>query len=136
MQAMMLNDRIHSASRLQSTLAKADEYLSKLPPETPYSDFEHRFQEMGFDRGWGDNAEHVLETIHLLSDILQAPDPSVLETFLGRIPMVFNVYGGEPPPATTAAANTLSTTATTATTAANPLHDGICRFVGLSSASR
>ncbi|XP_042518015.1 sucrose synthase 2-like isoform X2 [Macadamia integrifolia] len=89
--AMMLNDRIHSASRLQSTLAKADEYLSKLPPETPYSDFEHRFQEMGFERGWGDNAEHVLETIHLLSDILQAPDPSVLETFLGRIPMVFNV---------------------------------------------
>lgn len=29
--------------------------------------------------------------MHLLLDILQAPDPSVLETFLGRIPMVFNV---------------------------------------------
>lgn len=29
--------------------------------------------------------------MHLLSDILQAPDPSTLETFLGRIPMVFNV---------------------------------------------
>lgn len=29
--------------------------------------------------------------VHLLLDILQAPDPSVLETFLGRIPMVFNV---------------------------------------------
>ncbi|XP_043720364.1 sucrose synthase 2-like isoform X2 [Telopea speciosissima] len=90
-QAMMLNNRITSVSRLQSALAKAEDYLSKLPPEAPYCDFEHRFQEMGFERGWGDNAERVSETIHLLSDILQAPDPSVLETFLGRIPMVFNV---------------------------------------------
>lgn len=29
--------------------------------------------------------------MHLLLDILQAPDPSTLETFLGRVPMVFNV---------------------------------------------
>lgn len=46
---------------------------------------------MGFERGWGDTAQRVLEMMHLLSDILQAPDPSTLETFLGRIPMVFNV---------------------------------------------
>lgn len=46
---------------------------------------------MGFERGWGDTAQKVSEMVHLLLDILQAPDPSVLETFLGRIPMVFNV---------------------------------------------
>lgn len=46
---------------------------------------------MGFEKGWGDTAERVLEMMHLLSDILQAPDPASLETFLGRIPMVFNV---------------------------------------------
>ena len=46
---------------------------------------------MGLEKGWGDTAERVLEMIHLLLDILQAPDPSTLETFLGRIPMVFNV---------------------------------------------
>lgn len=50
-----------------------------------------RLQGMGFERGWGDNAVHVLEMMHLLLDILQAPDPSILETFLGRVPMVFNV---------------------------------------------
>lgn len=50
-----------------------------------------RLQGMGFERGWGDTAQRVLEMMHLLSDILQAPDPSTLETFLGRIPMVFNV---------------------------------------------
>uniref|UniRef100_A0A0A0KTD0 Sucrose synthase n=1 Tax=Cucumis sativus TaxID=3659 RepID=A0A0A0KTD0_CUCSA len=88
---IMLNDRIQSISKLQSALSKAEEHLSKLLPSTPYSDFEYVLQGLGFDRGWGDTAERVLETMHLLLDILQAPDPSVLETFLGRIPMVFNV---------------------------------------------
>ncbi|XP_057963751.1 sucrose synthase 2 [Malania oleifera] len=88
---MMLNDRIQSISRLQSALAKAEDYLSKLPPDTPYSEFEYAFQGMGFERGWGDTAQRASEMIHLLLDILQAPDPSTLETFLGRIPMVFNV---------------------------------------------
>ncbi|KAK3194150.1 hypothetical protein Dsin_025460 [Dipteronia sinensis] len=90
-QALMLNDRIQSISRLQSAMAKAEDHLSKLPPDTPFSEFEYVLQGMGFEKGWGDTAKHVLEMMHLLSDILQAPDPSTLETFLGRIPMVFNV---------------------------------------------
>ncbi|GLT56205.1 hypothetical protein SLA2020_292660 [Shorea laevis] len=89
--ALMLNDRIQSVSRLQSALAKAEDHISKLPPDTPYSDFEFVLQGLGFERGWGDTAQYVLEMIHLLLDILQAPDPSTLETFLGRVPMVFNV---------------------------------------------
>lgn len=46
---------------------------------------------MGLEKGWGDTVERALEMIHLLLDILQAPDPASLEKFLGRIPMVFNV---------------------------------------------
>lgn len=88
---MMLNDRIQRIPRLESALVKAEDYLSKLPLDTPYSEFEYVLQELGFERGWGDTAGRVLEMMHLLSDILQAPDPSILETFLGRIPMVFNV---------------------------------------------
>ncbi|XP_039021415.1 sucrose synthase 2 isoform X2 [Hibiscus syriacus] len=88
---LMLNDRIQSVPRLQAVLAKAEDRLSKLPPDAPYSEFEYELQGMGFERGWGDNAAHVLEMMHLLLDILQAPDPSTLETFLGRVPMVFNV---------------------------------------------
>ncbi|KAL4572135.1 hypothetical protein LXL04_018904 [Taraxacum kok-saghyz] len=88
---MMLNDRIHSMTKLQSSISKAEDYLSKLPPDTAYSEFQYELQGLGFERGWGNNAERILEMMHLLSDILQAPDPSILETFLGRIPMVFNV---------------------------------------------
>ncbi|XP_076884820.1 sucrose synthase 2-like [Bidens hawaiensis] len=89
--AMMLNDRIQTMPKLVSSLARAEDYLSKLPPNTPYSEFEYELQGLGFERGWGDNSERVLNMIHLLSDILQAPDPSSLEKFLGKVPMIFNV---------------------------------------------
>ncbi|KAJ1402967.1 Sucrose synthase [Sesbania bispinosa] len=59
--ALMLNDRIQNPDSLQHVLRKAEEYLGTLPPETPYSEFEHRFQEIGLERGWGDTAERVLE---------------------------------------------------------------------------
>lgn len=89
--SIMLNDRIHSLSALQAALRKAEEHLLSIPHDTPYSDFNHRFQELGLERGWGDTAERVHETIHLLLDLLEAPDPCTLENFLGRVPMVFNV---------------------------------------------
>ncbi|KAG2717824.1 hypothetical protein I3843_03G191200 [Carya illinoinensis] len=88
---MMLNDRIQNVNSLQYVLRKAEEFLSALAPETPYAKFEHKFQEIGLERGWGDTAERVLEMIQLLLDLLEAPDPCTLEKFLGKIPMVFNV---------------------------------------------
>lgn len=88
---LMLNDRIQRISQLESALTKAEDYVSRQQSDTPYSELEFALQGMGFERGWGDTAERVTEMMHLLSDILQAPDPSSLETFLGRIPMVFNV---------------------------------------------
>lgn len=88
---MMLNDRILSLSALQSTLRKAEKYLISIPQDTPYSEFTHRFQELGLEKGWGDTAQRVYDTIHLLLDLLEAPDPCTLEKFLGTIPMVFNV---------------------------------------------
>lgn len=88
---MMLNDRIQTLAALRSALRKADKHISSLPEDTPYSEFHYKFQELGLERGWGDTVQRVYETIHLLLDLLEAPDPCTLETFLGRIPMVFNV---------------------------------------------
>lgn len=90
-QSMMLNDRIQNLYTLQKVLRKAEEYLTTLSPETSYSSFEHKFQEIGLERGWGDTAERVLEMICMLLDLLEAPDSCTLEKFLSRIPMVFNV---------------------------------------------
>ena len=87
----MLNEKIQNLNTLQHILRKAEEYLAELSPETPYEDFEAKFEEIGLERGWGNNAERVLDMIRLLLDLLEAPDPCTLENFLGRVPMVFNV---------------------------------------------
>ena len=62
-QAMMLNEGIKSLDALQTILRKAVDYLSAIAPETPYSEFEHKLQEIGLERGWGNNAERVSEMI-------------------------------------------------------------------------
>lgn len=39
----MLNDRIQNIRTLQEALARAEEFLSKLPLATPYSEFEFEY---------------------------------------------------------------------------------------------
>ncbi|CAL0304829.1 unnamed protein product [Lupinus luteus] len=90
-QNLLLNDKIQNVDALQQVLRKTEEYLVTLAPETPYSNFENKFQEIGLERGWGDTAERVLELIRQFLDLLDAPEPHILETFLGSIPLVFNV---------------------------------------------
>ena len=46
---------------------------------------------MGFEKGWGSTVMRIRETMSLLLDILQAPDPEVLEDFLGRLPTMNKV---------------------------------------------
>ncbi|XP_021716118.1 sucrose synthase-like [Chenopodium quinoa] len=89
--SLMLNDKIEDLNALKSALLNAQEYLLAQPPSIPYSDFEQKLQEIGFERGWGDNAERSLGMISLLLDLINAPDPSSLEKFLSRIPLVFNL---------------------------------------------
>ncbi|KAL3505832.1 hypothetical protein ACH5RR_031214 [Cinchona calisaya] len=88
---MMLNDKIKNLNTLQDALEKAVEVLTMVPPETPYSEFESKFEEIGLQRGWGDTAEHVLKMINMLLDLFEAPDSCTLEKFLGKVPSVFNV---------------------------------------------
>lgn len=50
-----------------------------------------RFKQWGFERGWGDCAGRVKETIRCLSEIFQAYDPIQMEKFFSRLPTIFNV---------------------------------------------
>lgn len=87
----MLNDRIQNLNSLKSALLMAQEHLLTLVPTTPYSKFEQKLQEIGFERGWGNNAERSLGMITLLQDLIDAPDPCTLDKFLSKIPLVFNL---------------------------------------------
>ncbi|KAL3696760.1 hypothetical protein R1sor_010836 [Riccia sorocarpa] len=90
-EVLMVNDRIQSLEQLSRALLKAEDMLNKLPEDTPYKSVATKLQELGLEKGWGNSAGRMLETMYMLSEVLQAPDPATLEKFLGRIPMVFNV---------------------------------------------
>ncbi|XP_059638391.1 sucrose synthase-like [Cornus florida] len=89
--SLMVNDRIQNLDQLQSVVREAVDFLSTLPLDTPFSDFEDRFQVIGLERGWGNSAESVSDMLNLLLQLLEAPDHCAVEKFLGTVPMVFNV---------------------------------------------
>ncbi|CAI9265475.1 unnamed protein product [Lactuca saligna] len=88
---LMVNETLNTVSKLQAALIVAHAALSSLPNDTPYQSFELRFKQWGFEKGWGDNAERVRETIGFLLEVFQAPDPVNLEKFFSRVPSIFNV---------------------------------------------
>ncbi len=90
-QQLMLNDRIGSVSELRRRLRRADDYLAERDTEEGWSVVGHTLQSLGFEPGWGGTVARIRDTMSLLTDILEAPDPGNLERFLSRIPMIFNL---------------------------------------------
>ncbi|KAM0957608.1 hypothetical protein ACFX2F_025929 [Malus domestica] len=88
---LILNETLNTASKLQAALIVTEVYLSTLPKDTPFQNFELRFKEWGFEKGWGDTAERTKETMKILSEVLQAPDPLNMDRFFSRLPIIFNV---------------------------------------------
>ncbi|MDR3393054.1 MAG: sucrose synthase [Sulfuriferula sp.] len=85
---LMLNGEFASVGALREGLRKALQRLEHLNAETPLVEFGDSLQKMGFAPGWGDTAERVIDTMSLLVDILEAPSPAALESFLARMPMI------------------------------------------------
>lgn len=90
-QQLMLNDRLTNVSELGSALRRAEDYLSGHSNQASWADVGHVMQSLGFEIGWGRTAERMRDTLLLLSGILEAPEPTGLEEFLGRIPMIFSM---------------------------------------------
>lgn len=88
---LMLNNRIGEVGELRRALRHAEQYLSVQPKDARWKEVGHSLQNLGFEPGWGDTAQRMRETLNLLTDILEAPDPSSLERFLSRMPMVFSM---------------------------------------------
>jgi len=87
-QLMINNNAFRDHVALRTALRQAQHDLERLAEETPWPELVERLNKLGFAPGWGDTARRVAETMSLLSDILEAPSPSALETFLARIPMI------------------------------------------------
>ena len=46
---------------------------------------------MGFEPGWGNTAQRVQETLNVLDELIDSPDPQTLEAFISRVPMIFRI---------------------------------------------
>ncbi len=90
-QQLMLNQRISSVKVLRQALRRAEEYLAAQPQEALWNQVGKALQSIGFEPGWGRTVARMRDTMQLLADILEAPDPVTLEKFLGRIPMIFKL---------------------------------------------
>ncbi|KAL1192193.1 Sucrose synthase 6 [Cardamine amara subsp. amara] len=88
---LMINDDLNTVAKLQKFLMLAVIGVSTYPKHTPYETFAQRLKEMGFEKGWGDTAERVIETMVMLSEILEAPDNVKLDLLFSRLPTMFNV---------------------------------------------
>ena len=88
---LLINDRIKSQAQLSEQVKKALTFVSGLSEQEPYERFRLVMQMMGLEAGWGNTAARVHETLGLLDELIDAPDPQTLEAFISRIPMIFNI---------------------------------------------
>ncbi|MEA1050625.1 sucrose synthase [Lamprobacter modestohalophilus] len=88
---LMLNDAISSVAELRNALRQAMIPLRRRPSHTPYAELSADLRGFGFEAGWGHDAARIRETMGLLLDILEAPSPQSLESFLSRVPMIFSI---------------------------------------------
>jgi sucrose synthase len=88
---LLINDRINSQKQLSEQVKKALTFVSELSGQEPYERFRLVLQMMGLEAGWGNTAARVQETLGLLDELIDAPDPQTLQAFISRIPMIFNI---------------------------------------------
>jgi sucrose synthase len=90
-QQLMLEPVANDPDGVRRALRTALDLLESHPPETPFSTVAQRLRGAGFEPGWGNTVGRARESMELLQDLLEAPDPAILARFLARIPMVFNM---------------------------------------------
>ena len=88
---LILNDRVKDPDDLSSRIDKAINFLKKKPENEEYKSFRNELQEIGFERGLGNNAGSVIESLKQLDNLLQTPDFFALKKFLSNVPMIFNI---------------------------------------------
>ncbi|HYE33806.1 sucrose synthase [Methylocaldum sp.] len=90
-QTLMLNEQIKSVRDLRRALRQADDALAGHDPSATWQEVAAALRALGFEAGWGREVSRIRDTMSLLQDLLEAPDPRGLETFLARLPMVFSL---------------------------------------------
>ncbi|MCG6963378.1 MAG: sucrose synthase [Acidobacteria bacterium] len=88
---LMINRRITGVDELSDAVRSARDLLASSPAEAEWDEVGEDLRALGFEPGWGRTAKRMRDTLGLLQDILEAPDPGIFESLLARIPMVFRI---------------------------------------------
>ncbi|WGV23800.1 sucrose synthase [Halotia branconii] len=88
---LLINDRIQTQQQLSLQVKKAIGFVSDRPEDEPYEQFRFQLQMMGFEPGWGNTAGRVQDTLNILDELIDSPDPQTLEAFISRVPMIFRI---------------------------------------------
>jgi sucrose synthase len=88
---LLINYQIQSQQQLSQQVKKAISFVSDRPDDEPYEKFRVQLQTMGFEPGWGNTAARVRDTLSILDELIDSPDPQTLEAFISRIPMIFRI---------------------------------------------
>jgi sucrose synthase len=90
-QLLVNGTKITDHDHLIEELDQAVEWLNEADSEITLSEILKHLKKTGFEAGWGNTRERILETMQLLLDLYEAPDSHTLENFISRIPMVSTV---------------------------------------------
>ena len=90
-QTLMLSERDWDLGDLSEALRDGIAWLAQQPDGTPWAEVAAPLAEFGIQPGWGADAGTARASMRRLLDILEAPDPRMLETFLSRMPMIFGI---------------------------------------------
>ncbi|MCF4966461.1 sucrose synthase [Nostoc sp. CMAA1605] len=88
---LLINDRIQSQQQLSQQVKKAINFVNNRPNDEPYERFRLELQTMGFEPGWGNTVSRVRDTLEILDELIDSPDPHTLEAFISRVPMIFRI---------------------------------------------
>ncbi|MBD0303596.1 MAG: sucrose synthase, partial [Tolypothrix sp. T3-bin4] len=88
---LLINNNIQTQQQLSEQVKKAIGFVGDRPNDEPYEEFRFQLQMMGFEPGWGNTASRVRETLEILDELIDSPDPQTLEAFISRIPMIFKI---------------------------------------------
>ena len=90
-QLLLDGEIIRNIEELELALEDAVDFLERCDCPDDLQKLKKKLRKFGFLEGWGDGQVRILETVHLLQDILEQPNEDTLEEFLSRIPMVSKV---------------------------------------------
>jgi sucrose synthase len=88
---LLINNRIQSQQQLSQQVKKAIAFVNERHNDEAYDEFRFQLQTMGFEPGWGNTAQRVKETLNILDELIDSPDPQTLEAFISRVPMIFRI---------------------------------------------